>query len=411
MEPDELLERLREAPERAAIVLDVDGVLAPIVDRPEDARVPDETREELRRLNDKYALVACVSGRAGDDARRIVGLDELVYVGEHGLELDPEAPAWSSRLREFAESVAWPVEDKGLTLSFHYRTAEDPEAAETYLLEVASRRARRGPRAALRPDGARVRPPLETNKGTAVRHLSGPAGSSARSTRATTRPTSTHFTRSTRSSGACASAWCLTRAPAGSRRARTSWWARRPSCSSSYGVSDLRRRAHQSPNARRERCERHDQHGAEARRGRLVVEGACDRTRLTLDRDRHAPIEHVVRLFRSVSHLRRRDRAHPVDPMVVPFVGATVRDLHPTGLRLRVGLGGEVDPAEALLVQIRGRRARVAKHTDLREPKVRLAFVAEHRRLALRGQAQAVVALEHEAVSPSAGVTAVTSDR
>ena len=100
MEPDELLERLREAPERAAIVLDVDGVLAPIVDRPEDARVPDETRVELRRLNGKYALVACVSGRAGDDARRIVGLDELVYVGEHGLELDPEAPAWSSRLRD-----------------------------------------------------------------------------------------------------------------------------------------------------------------------------------------------------------------------------------------------------------------------------------------------------------------------
>ena len=89
MEPDELLERLREAPERAAIVLDVDGVLAPIVDRPEDARVPEETRVELRRLNGKYALVACVSGRASDDARRIVGLDELVYVGEHGLELDP----------------------------------------------------------------------------------------------------------------------------------------------------------------------------------------------------------------------------------------------------------------------------------------------------------------------------------
>jgi trehalose 6-phosphate phosphatase len=171
VEPDELLERLREAPERAAIVLDVDGVLAPIVDRPEDARVPDETRDELRRLNGKYALVACVSGRAGDDARRIVGLDELVYVGEHGLELDPEAPAWSSRLREFAEGVAWPVEDKGLTLSYHYRTAEDPEAAETYLLEVATRARDAG----LVPRFGRMvlelRPPLETNKGTAVRHL------------------------------------------------------------------------------------------------------------------------------------------------------------------------------------------------------------------------------------------------
>ena len=114
-------------------------MLAPIVDRPEDSRVPDETREELRRLARRYALVACVSGRTGDDARRIVGLDELVYVGEHGLELDPEAPKWRERIRAFADDVAWPVEDKGLSLSFHYRTAEDPEAAEAYLLEAAER--------------------------------------------------------------------------------------------------------------------------------------------------------------------------------------------------------------------------------------------------------------------------------
>ena len=171
MDPDELLERLRAEPERAAIVLDVDGVLAPIVDLPEQARVPEETREELRRLAATYALVACVSGRTGADARRIVGLDELVYVGEHGLELDPEAPHWRDRIRAFAETVAWPVEDKGLTLSFHYRTAEDPEAAEAYLLEAASR-ARDG---GLVPRFGRmvleVRPPLETNKGTAVRAL------------------------------------------------------------------------------------------------------------------------------------------------------------------------------------------------------------------------------------------------
>ena len=171
MDADELLERLREEPGRAAVILDVDGVLAPIVDRPEDSRVPDEAREELRRLNGRYALVACVSGRTGEDARRIVGLDELVYVGEHGLELDPEAPRWRERVRAFADDVAWPVEDKGLSLSFHYRMAEDPEAAETYLHGVAERARDAG----LVPRFGRmvleVRPPLETNKGTAVRYL------------------------------------------------------------------------------------------------------------------------------------------------------------------------------------------------------------------------------------------------
>ena len=171
MDADELLERLREEPRRAAIILDVDGVLAPIVDRPEDSRVPEETREELRRLAGRYALVACVSGRTSDDARRIVGLDELVYVGEHGLELDPEAPRWRERVRAFADDVSWPVEDKGLSLSFHYRTAEDPEAAEAYLLGAAERARDAG----LVPRFGRmvleVRPPLETNKGTAVRYL------------------------------------------------------------------------------------------------------------------------------------------------------------------------------------------------------------------------------------------------
>jgi trehalose 6-phosphate phosphatase len=171
VERDELLERLRDEPERAGILLDVDGVLAPIVDRPEDSRVPDETREELRRLARTYALVACVSGRTSSDARRIVGLDELVYVGEHGLELDPEAPRWRGRVRAFADSVAWPVEDKGLSVSFHYRTADDPEAAKAYLLEAAERARHDG----LVPRFGRmvleVRPPLETNKGTAVRAL------------------------------------------------------------------------------------------------------------------------------------------------------------------------------------------------------------------------------------------------
>ncbi len=84
-----LIRRLAERPSDAALLLDVDGTLAPIVERPEDATVPMPTRTLLRELAAKYALVACISGRPEPDARRVVGVEELVYLGEHGLGLDP----------------------------------------------------------------------------------------------------------------------------------------------------------------------------------------------------------------------------------------------------------------------------------------------------------------------------------
>ena len=103
------ISRLAAEPAKAALFLDVDGVLAPIVPRPEDARVPDETREELRRLHERYALVACISGRTGADAEHVVGVPELVYVGNHGLELSAEATEWALRLQRFLSEVKWPA--------------------------------------------------------------------------------------------------------------------------------------------------------------------------------------------------------------------------------------------------------------------------------------------------------------
>src|SRR5947207_15663948 len=100
----DLLARLAAEPRQAALFLDVDGVLAPIVPRPEDARVPEATRSELRRLAGRYALVACVSGRAGADARAIVGVPALTYVGNHGLDLGPDAGELTNQL---GAPLAW----------------------------------------------------------------------------------------------------------------------------------------------------------------------------------------------------------------------------------------------------------------------------------------------------------------
>jgi trehalose 6-phosphate phosphatase len=168
----DLLARLAEDPKKAALFLDVDGVLAPIVPKPEDARVPDETREELRRLNGRYALVACISGRAGADAQRIVGIPELVYVGNHGLELDGEAAGWGERLQRFLAEVAWPAtENKQLTASLHYRGAPDEAAARAALEDVKARAERKGFVARFGRKVLEVLPPLDVHKGTAVRQL------------------------------------------------------------------------------------------------------------------------------------------------------------------------------------------------------------------------------------------------
>ena len=167
----DLLAPLREAPERSALIFDVDGTLAPIVGRPELAEVPLATKAELERLADRYLLLAFVSGRSGDEARRLVGLEGGRYVGNHGLELDPEAHELQARIAAFRDTVDREVEDKGLTLSYHYREAPDEAEARAELEAVAGRAAAEG----LVPRWGRkvleIRPPLEADKGTAVQAL------------------------------------------------------------------------------------------------------------------------------------------------------------------------------------------------------------------------------------------------
>jgi trehalose 6-phosphate phosphatase len=170
----DLLERLADDPSLAGLFLDVDGVLAPIVARPEDAVVPEETRAELRRLRARYALVACISGRAGATAREIVGVPELVYVGNHGLELEPESDAWAERLQAFLDEIGWPeLENKHLTAALHYRGNEDEKAAHADLEAVAARARNAGLRTRFGRKVLELLPPLEANKGTAVQRLLG----------------------------------------------------------------------------------------------------------------------------------------------------------------------------------------------------------------------------------------------
>ena len=171
---DDLLAQLAAEPGETGLFLDFDGVLAPIVERPEDAVPPPETRAELERLVAKYSLVAVVSGRAGDDVRARLGVDDVVCVGSHGLELEPQADRWRRTLAAFAAGAPWPPEEievKGLAVAFHFRAHDDERRAVRELDAIAETAREEGLVARYGRKILEVLPPVGSHKGTAVRHL------------------------------------------------------------------------------------------------------------------------------------------------------------------------------------------------------------------------------------------------
>jgi trehalose 6-phosphate phosphatase len=173
MDPAFPLAPLAAEPRSTALILDVDGTLAPIVDRPELARVPNETRAELHRLVARYLLVACLSGRPRAQAAELVGVAGIRYVGNHGLELDPRAEELEREVAAFRDEIGgeWPVEDKGLSLSLHYREASDEPGAVAILSRIAGRAHAHGLDTRWGRKVLEIRPHADTDKGAAVRAL------------------------------------------------------------------------------------------------------------------------------------------------------------------------------------------------------------------------------------------------
>lgn len=188
-ELSELLAPLRNDPGAAAVLCDVDGTLAPIVERADDAAVPAEAADLLAELARTYGLVACISGRRASVARELVGLDELTYVGNHGYErlapggtevqLDPSLAAHAEDAAELIAELdrgeldadGLRIEDKGPIRAVHWRGAPDLALAARRADEIGAAAQERGLLVHWGRMVLEVRPPVEVDKGIAVAAL------------------------------------------------------------------------------------------------------------------------------------------------------------------------------------------------------------------------------------------------
>jgi alpha,alpha-trehalase len=172
---------------RLVVLLDYDGTLSPIASRPEDAVLPPATREVLSGLAECWQT-AIISGRSLAGLREVIGLQGVIYVGNHGLEIEgppgsgirrnlgedflPDVAAAAAALQAALDEVDGVlVEDKQYSLSVHYRLVAPAqvgtvEAAVDAALDRHPRLQKR-----LGKKVFELRPRLDWDKGKAVRWL------------------------------------------------------------------------------------------------------------------------------------------------------------------------------------------------------------------------------------------------
>lgn len=175
-----LLRPLAQAPDRAAVLTDFDGTLAPIVEDPATSTPIPGVVELLDRLAERYALVGVVSGRPLSYLVDHLG-DRVQLSGLYGLERRrdgrrvevDEVESWRTPVAEAtarAEAELGPVvEAKGLSVTLHFRTA--PERAEEIRAWAESEAERSGLRVHQARSSVELHPPLDIDKGTEVEAL------------------------------------------------------------------------------------------------------------------------------------------------------------------------------------------------------------------------------------------------
>jgi trehalose 6-phosphate phosphatase len=168
------------------VLLDIDGTLAPIVEHAADASVPETTRQLIIAVSRRYGQVACISGRRASQARAMVSVGTIAYLGSHGAELlrsgwteaqiDPAIAKWTPRLDEFRRESDTPelrrrrvrIEDKGPIIAYHWRGAVDEQDARAAIDVLAEHAQECGLEVHWGRKVMEVRPPVRIDKGAGI---------------------------------------------------------------------------------------------------------------------------------------------------------------------------------------------------------------------------------------------------
>ena len=185
----EHLSLIQEALKRSplGLITDVDGTISEIAPTPQAARVSPSCRRYLKALLSQLALVAAISGRPVAQVRDMVGIRGMVYIGNHGLERETknhtELPhrvrdylgIMKSVTKELSPLCSMPgvsIENKGVTVTIHYRLSPEPQTAEREILNFVKALAQAKDLGVIRGKmGINLLPPVEINKGTATLDL------------------------------------------------------------------------------------------------------------------------------------------------------------------------------------------------------------------------------------------------
>ena len=182
----DLIEKaLRRSP--FGLITDVDGTISKTAPTPQEAEVSLPCRQYLSTLCHHLALVAAISGRPAIEAKNMIKIDRLVYIGNHGLErwseghseLKKGVKAYLKVIKAVIEELTpllpiegIRIENKGITATTHYRLCPNPELAERNIL-AALEDSSQAKRLQIMPGKMSINllPPLAVNKGTTVLEL------------------------------------------------------------------------------------------------------------------------------------------------------------------------------------------------------------------------------------------------